>query len=120
MNLTEMERGYIGVFGGRKGKGEMLSLKYNLKPGVMAHAFNPSTWEAETGEFLSLRPAGLQSEFQDSPGYTERPCLKKQNKTKQNKTKQQPKKTPKNQKKTQKQKTKKNPPKTRKPKTPKK
>jgi hypothetical protein len=24
---------------------------------VVAHAFNPSTWEAETGRFLSLRPA---------------------------------------------------------------
>jgi hypothetical protein len=24
---------------------------------VVAHAFNPSTWEAETGKFLSLRPA---------------------------------------------------------------
>jgi hypothetical protein len=31
---------------------------------------------------------GLQSEFQDSQGYTEKPCLK--NKTKQNKTKQTP------------------------------
>jgi hypothetical protein len=26
-------------------------------PGVVAHAFNPSTWEAEAGGFLSLRPA---------------------------------------------------------------
>ena len=24
---------------------------------VVAHAFNPSTWEAEEGEFLSSRPA---------------------------------------------------------------
>ena len=32
-------------------------------------------------------PPGLQSEFQDSQGYTEKPCL--QNKTKQNKTKKQ-------------------------------
>jgi major histocompatibility complex class I len=24
---------------------------------VMAHVFNPSTWEAEAGGFLSLRPA---------------------------------------------------------------
>jgi hypothetical protein len=32
---------------------------------------------------------GLQSEFQDSQGYTEKPCLeKKQNKTKQKKSKQ--------------------------------
>ena len=42
--------------------------------GLMAHAFNPSTWEAEAGGFLS---GGLQSEFQDSQGYTEKPCFEK-------------------------------------------
>jgi hypothetical protein len=26
-------------------------------PSMVTHAFNPSTWEAEAGEFLSLRPA---------------------------------------------------------------
>jgi hypothetical protein len=31
--------------------------KKKKKPGVVAHAFNPSTWEAEAGEFLSSRPA---------------------------------------------------------------
>jgi hypothetical protein len=31
---------------------------------------------------------GLQSEFQDSQGYTKKPCLKKKNKTKQNRTEQ--------------------------------
>jgi hypothetical protein len=41
------------------------------KPGVVAHDFNPSTWEAEAGGFLSLRLPGLQSEFQDSQGYRE-------------------------------------------------
>jgi hypothetical protein len=31
--------------------------KKQAKPGVVAHAFNPSTWEAEAGGFLSSRPA---------------------------------------------------------------
>jgi hypothetical protein len=31
--------------------------KRNKKSGVVAHAFNPSTQEAEAGKFLSLRPA---------------------------------------------------------------
>jgi hypothetical protein len=43
----------------------------NLSRAVVVHTFNPSTWEAEAGGFLSL---------------TEKPC-QKQNKTKQNKTK---------------------------------
>ena len=36
-----------------------------------AHAFIPSTREAEAGGFLSSKPEfeGLQSEFQDSQGY---------------------------------------------------
>jgi hypothetical protein len=51
---------------------------------VVAHAFNPSTRKAEAGGFLSSRQPGLQSEFQESQGYIEKPCLEKQ---KQNKTK---------------------------------
>jgi hypothetical protein len=46
---------------------------------VVVHAFNPSTREAEAGGFLSSRPA-WSTEFQDSQGYTEKPCLKKTNK----------------------------------------
>jgi hypothetical protein len=42
---------------------------------VVAHTFNPSTWEAEAGGFQGQ--PGLQSEFQDSQGYTEKPCLEK-------------------------------------------
>jgi hypothetical protein len=39
----------------------LLPRKYPIKkkksPGVVVHAFNPSTWEAEAGGFLSSRPA---------------------------------------------------------------
>jgi hypothetical protein len=34
-------------------------LKTPPLPGMVAHDFNPSTWEAETGRFLSSRPAWL-------------------------------------------------------------
>ena len=51
--------------------------------GVVAHAFNPSTLKTEAVFWVRGQP-GLQSEFQDSQGYTKKPCLK----TKQNKTKQ--------------------------------
>jgi hypothetical protein len=46
------------------------------------HAFNPST-QAEAGGFRGQ--PGLQSEFQDSLGYTEKPCLEKLKKKKKKK-----------------------------------
>jgi hypothetical protein len=51
------------------------------------HAFNPSTWEAEAGRFLSSKSQpGLQSEFQDSQGYLYRETLsRKKQKTKKQK-----------------------------------
>jgi hypothetical protein len=48
----------------------------------MAQAFNPSTRETEAGGFLSSKPVWSTSEFQDSQGYTEKPCLEKQEKNK--------------------------------------
>jgi hypothetical protein len=51
---------------------------------VVAHAFHLSTWEAEAGTFVSSR-CGWCTEFQDSQGYTEKPCLKKENKRKRRK-----------------------------------
>jgi hypothetical protein len=41
--------------------------------GVVAHTFNLSTGEAEAGDFWVWGQPGLQSEFQDSQGYTENP-----------------------------------------------
>jgi hypothetical protein len=52
-----------------------LHLKSLFVLGVVAHAFNPSTFEAEAGGFQSSRPAWSTSEFQDSQGYTEKPCV---------------------------------------------
>ena len=45
--------------------------------GMVVHTFNPSTWKAEAEDFWVQGQPGLQSEFQDSQGYTEKPCLEK-------------------------------------------
>lgn len=42
---------------------------------VVALTFNPSPKEAEANESLSVRPPWLQSEFQNSQGYTKKPFL---------------------------------------------
>jgi hypothetical protein len=54
---------------------------------MVAHAFNPSTREAEAGRFLSSRPAWSTKWAPGQPGlYRETLSQKaKQNKTKQNK-----------------------------------
>ena len=43
----------------------------------MAHAFNPSTWEAEAGRSLSSRIAWSRECIQNSQRYANKPCLKK-------------------------------------------
>jgi hypothetical protein len=57
----------------------------------VAHAFNPSTWEAEAGRFLTLRPAW--SRVPGQPGLHRTTLSEKQKqkqKQKQNKTKNPP------------------------------
>jgi hypothetical protein len=50
--------------------------KESKSQAMVAHAFNPNSWEAEAGRFLGSRPA-WSTEFQDSQDYTEKPCLEK-------------------------------------------
>jgi hypothetical protein len=56
----------------------------------MAHAFNPSTWEAESGRFLEFEASMVYKVSSRTARAIQRnPVSKtKQNKTKQNKTKQ--------------------------------
>ena len=49
---------------------------------MVARAFIPSTLETEAGGFCVWGQLGLQSEFQDSEGYTEELYLKKSKKFK--------------------------------------
>ena len=55
----------------------------STKADMMGHDFNPSTQEPEKdGSLWVWGQPGLQSDLQNSQGYTEKPCFKKQNKTK--------------------------------------
>jgi hypothetical protein len=38
-------------------RGSLCTTQYLTNRAAVAHAFNPSTWEAEAGGFLSSRPA---------------------------------------------------------------
>ena len=42
-----------------------------MQLGMVAHTFNPSTWEAEADGSLSVRPAWPTKWFQDSQNYSE-------------------------------------------------
>jgi hypothetical protein len=60
--------------------------KIKKRLGVVAHAFNPRTQDSGgRGRRISEFEASLvYSEFQDSQGYTEKPCLGKKKKKKLN------------------------------------
>jgi hypothetical protein len=61
---------------------QSVTLKTRDQPGVVAHAFNPSTWEAEAGGFLSSRPAWSTKWVPGQPGLHRKTLSRK---TKQNK-----------------------------------
>jgi hypothetical protein len=50
---------------------------------MVAHAFNPSTWEAEAGGFLSSRPSWSTKWVPGQPGVQRNPVSKKQTNKKQ-------------------------------------
>jgi hypothetical protein len=53
-----LEKGLILVNDSRDKNAEKSQSRKGISSwAVVAHAFNPSTWEAEAGGFLSLRPA---------------------------------------------------------------
>ena len=52
---------------------------------VVAHAFNPSTWEAEVGRFLSSRPAWSTERVPGQPGLYRETLSQKQKQTQANK-----------------------------------
>jgi hypothetical protein len=56
-------------------------LKKQKKLGMVMYAFNPSTWEAEAGEFLSSRPAWSTECVPGQPGL-HRETLSQKNKNK--------------------------------------
>jgi hypothetical protein len=60
-------------------------LKYLPKTGMVPYTFNPSTWEAEAGQSLSLK-LPWSTEFLNSQDYTEKSCLKKKKNKKKQKT----------------------------------
>jgi hypothetical protein len=47
-----------------------------LRPSMLGHTFNSSTWEAEAGGSWVQGQSGLRSEFQDNLACIVRSCLK--------------------------------------------
>jgi hypothetical protein len=54
---------------------------------VVAHAFNPSSWEAEADRFLSSRPAWTRVSSRSARAIQRNPVLKNQKKIKNKKIK---------------------------------
>ena len=79
-NARARKKEWVGWGAGQgEGKGDFQNGIWNMyeEPDVVAHTFNSSILEAQGGRFLVQGQPGLQSEFQDNQGYTEKPCLDK-------------------------------------------
>jgi hypothetical protein len=71
----------------KKSKKKKKKKKNAGKRDMVAHAFNPSTWEAETSGFLSLRPAWSTKWVPGQPRATQRNPVSKNKKQKQKQNK---------------------------------
>jgi hypothetical protein len=59
-------------------------MKQNKTKGMVAHACDPNTWEAEAGESWVQGQPSLQKEFKASLSYMVRLCIKKKKKKTKN------------------------------------
>jgi hypothetical protein len=66
----------------RTARGTQNNTKKVCKPGVVAHAFNPSTWEAEAGRF-EFKASLVYKVSSGTARATEKPCLKNKQTNKQ-------------------------------------
>lgn len=80
--LSTIDRGLISrlykEFNNDSGKptAQLKKTRY-IQPGMVANAFNHSIWQAEADRYNEFK-SGIQHEFQNSLGHTEKPCFKKQ------------------------------------------
>jgi hypothetical protein len=67
-----------------------IRIKTIKTPGVVAHAFSPSTWEAEAGGFLSSSPAWSTKRVTRQPGLHREILSRKNKQTNKQKNKTKP------------------------------
>jgi hypothetical protein len=88
INTFNMVGVTIGVKYSLMASGLLDSVKSSFRcPAVVVHAFNPSTWKAEAGGFLSSRPAWSTERVPGQPGLHRETRKKKKTKNKTNKNK---------------------------------
>jgi hypothetical protein len=85
---------YLGVTLTNQVK-DLYDKNLNSQQGVVAHTFNPNTWEAEAGRFLSSRLAWSTKRVPGQPGLYRENLSKKNKEPNQTKTKQEAKSKPK-------------------------
>jgi hypothetical protein len=89
LEYTETKRHSWQTVCTKKNKKNKTQQKTGLQLGVVVHAFNPSTWEAEADRFLSSRPAWSTKWVPGQPGLYRETLSRKKQKNKKTKNKKQ-------------------------------